>query len=175
MKFRSQFSTFSLFDLWTTPMPLLNITYFLWKQNVSFGFHNITFFFVSIFFSGSHPGINNLAYIVIYSPYSLIQSQAFKNLRTLNTLMNPEFVFQPGLLWTQTYIYPELYLFNLEFCQKSYMIHPNLKSLSTYFFHMHHHLIKGNSSIPEFLDKNLNLYLTSLFLKLYNWLNSKFL
>ena len=73
-------------------MPLLNITAFC--GNKMYHLASITsLFFVSIFFSGSRPGINNLAYIVIYSPYSLIQSQAFKNLRTLNMLMNPEFVF----------------------------------------------------------------------------------
>lgn len=123
---------------------LTEYNYFLWKQlyhlaSITSHFFLFRFFF---FFPGSHPGINNLAYIVIYSPYSLIQSQDFKNLRTLNMLMTPEFVFQPGLLWTQTSIYPELYLFNLEFCQKSYIIPPNLKSLSTYFFDSHHHLIK---------------------------------
>lgn len=83
----------------------MNSTYALTEYNysfletsVSFGFHNITFFLFRFVFSGSRPGINNLAYIVIYSPCSLIQSQDFKNLRTLNMLMNPEFVFQPGLI-----------------------------------------------------------------------------
>lgn len=122
---------------------LTEYNYFFWKQVYHLASITSLFFFSKFFFSGSRPGINNLAYIVIYSPYSLIQSQDFKNLRTLNMLMNPEFVFQSGLIWTQTCIYPELHLFSLEFCQKSYIIHPKLKSLSTYFFHSHHHLIKG--------------------------------